>query len=211
MLKTLIISLGILCCCASCDYFDGRDDVLKDDVLRESDLPDSVIVYVDREVPVAPVRSVRDWYVDTLKSYLGAKEDNGSNRGAEIDMFFTDCGVPPGNFWCGCFVGFGLTGVGANVPSAPAWSPAYFSGSRVVWVRGVDNYNVVFREGDLFGVYFNSLKRIAHVGVIVEDFGNNYFLTIEGNGNMSGSREGTSVIMKIRHKSEVYKVADWIK
>jgi len=164
-------------------------------------------VYLDISVP----RPTEKWYVDTLKSYLGAKEDNASNRGPLIDLFFNGCGVEPGNPYCACFANYGLLSIGLEGPSCPAWSPCWFPKDKIVWQRGIDGDHITFQQGWTFGLYFTRLKRVAHVGVIVMDFGDGYVLTVEGNTNSAGSREGHGVFMRLRHKSEIHVCSDWIK
>jgi len=52
-------------------------------------------------------------------------------------------------------------------------------------------------------------KRIAHVGFIHAQEGD-YYITVEGNTNQAGSREGDGVYKKRRPKRTIYKVADYI-
>jgi hypothetical protein len=77
----------------------------------------------------------------------------------------------------------------------------------VVWNRG-DKHKL--NKGEIFGLYFKSKKRVAHVGAVLEDFGDGWVLTIEGNTNDAGSREGNGVYTRLRHKSQIYVVARWV-
>lgn len=63
---------------------------------------------------------------------------------------------------------------------------------------------------DVFGIYFSELKRIAHCG-LVESKNGNWIATIEGNTNISGSREGDGVHRKLRHQRTIKYFANWIK
>ena len=185
------------------------------DTVLKPDLPDTVLVEVIRtdtiEKYVELPKSPGEILVDTLRGYLGVKESPiGSNRGPVVDLFFTGCGVSPGVAWCACFANYGVTHVGYAGPSAPAWSPAWGRSDRIVWLRDKNEASVTFRPGWVFGIYFSRLKRVAHVGVIVEDFGDGYVMTIEGNTNSAGGREGHGVFLKIRHKSEIYFCSDWL-
>jgi len=64
--------------------------------------------------------------------------------------------------------------------------------------------------GDVLGIYFPNLNRIAHVG-IVEKLMGHWCVSIEGNTSVSGSREGDGVYRKIRHLKTIHSLADWIK
>jgi len=82
-----------------------------------------------------------------------------------------------------------------------AWSPDLFPNWRVVKVPA---------PGDVLGVYFPNLKRIAHVGII-EMIDGDWCVTVEGNTNVNGSREGNGVYRKRRPMKSLYRVADWLK
>ena len=63
--------------------------------------------------------------------------------------------------------------------------------------------------GDVMGLYFAHLGRIAHVGIIYR-WGEKKVVTIEGNTNDAGSREGDGVYKKIRLTRQIYAVSNWI-
>lgn len=65
------------------------------------------------------------------------------------------------------------------------------------------------QKGDVFGIYFNNVKRIAHAG-FVDEWGDKYVITVEGNTNEAGSREGDGVYRKRRPISSIYQVARWL-
>ncbi|MEJ2883302.1 hypothetical protein [Pedobacter sp. GR22-6] len=64
-------------------------------------------------------------------------------------------------------------------------------------------------RGLVLGIYFPSLKRIGHVG-LVEYVKGDYIHSIEANTNVIGSREGDGVYRKIRHRRTIYKYSDWL-
>ncbi len=84
-----------------------------------------------------------------------------------------------------------------------AWSPSLFVG------KGVKSYEWVQRnelfKGDIFGIYFSRLGRIAHVGFVLEDRGV-LVKTIEGNTNVEGSRDGDGVYRKMRYRKQLNKI-----
>ncbi|MCF8451741.1 MAG: hypothetical protein K9G42_00985 [Pedobacter sp.] len=62
---------------------------------------------------------------------------------------------------------------------------------------------------DIFGIFFPEKNRIAHAG-FVDQWGETWLITVEGNTNMEGSREGDGVYRKRRLVRSVYKVARYI-
>jgi hypothetical protein len=65
------------------------------------------------------------------------------------------------------------------------------------------------RAGDIFGIYFNNLKRIAHAG-FVDEWGSTFIITVEGNTNETGSAEGDGVYRRRRPIGSIHSVANWI-
>ncbi len=64
--------------------------------------------------------------------------------------------------------------------------------------------------GDVFGIYFPEKGRIAHVG-FVDEWEEPWVVTVEGNTNVLGSREGDGVYRKRRLTRSVYKVARYVE
>ncbi|SDN17799.1 hypothetical protein SAMN05421813_1632 [Daejeonella rubra] len=64
--------------------------------------------------------------------------------------------------------------------------------------------------GDIFGIYFPDKKRIAHIGFI-DQWQEDWVITVEGNTNMEGSREGDGVYRKRRPVKSIYQVARYIR
>ncbi|MEJ7778693.1 MAG: hypothetical protein WKF68_03805 [Daejeonella sp.] len=62
---------------------------------------------------------------------------------------------------------------------------------------------------DIFALYFPEKGRIAHVG-FVDEWNEPWVVTVEGNTNVLGSREGDGVYRKRRLTRSVYKVARFI-
>ncbi len=65
------------------------------------------------------------------------------------------------------------------------------------------------QTSDVFALYFPEKGRIAHVGFI-DKWDGTWMVTVEGNTNVSGSREGDGVYRKRRLVKSVYKVARFI-
>ena len=183
---------------------------------RNSNIIEVPYVIVEKDtvfVTVEVQASLAEKYEGALRKYLGLKELTGNNDGPEIERMLLNCGINIPAPYCACYLHNGLLDIGLNGGPGhqPAFTPRWFEDkNRIKYVRDVSNIHMNFEKGWVFGVYFRNLQRIAHVGVILEDFGDGYVLTIEGNTNSAGSREGNGVFIRIRHKSEIYKCADWL-
>lgn len=76
--------------------------------------------------------------------------------------------------------------------------------------RQPDSYQVITPgTGDIFGLFFTEKKRIAHAG-FVDQWDGTWLITVEGNTNVSGGREGDGVYRKRRLVKSVYQVARYI-
>ena len=142
----------------------------------------------------------------TFTSQLGVREHSGANAGFSVEKYLNSTNLGKGYAWCAAFVNWTYEHCGVETKHS-AWSPSWFDSMHVVYQNGIGNP----RPGDVFGLYFKSKKRIAHVGFIYKwDTGTKYCITVEGNTNSAGSREGDGVYKKRRLKSQISKVANWI-
>ncbi len=146
-------------------------------------------------------------FIDTLKSFIGLKELTGNNDHPLIDKFFDEtCGLR-NSPWCASSIGYALKVNGHEIPSElQCYSPSYFPKERITWRRGD---KTELQAGDVFGIYFPSKGRIAHMGVIYGEKRNSWVITLEGNTTDSGGREGNAFHMRRRHKSQIYVAANW--
>lgn len=143
--------------------------------------------------------NVREAVIETAIGEIGVREV-GSNRGEDVEKYLASAGFGGGYAWCAAFVNWVYIQHDIPTPNSAAWSPSWFPQSRV-------SDDIV--RGDVFGVYFRSKGRIAHVGLIEENHGE-FVYTIEGNTNEAGSREGDGVYRKRRVKRQIYRTANWI-
>ena len=129
----------------------------------------------------------------------------------QVEAFLRHVGLGKGNSWCGAFVSFCQDAAGITNPRS-GWAPAYFPAKRVIWTNNQKASRwlpeTIPRGGDVFGIYFPKKQRIAHVGFIDRVEGDR-FVTVEGNTNAAGSREGDGVYVKRRLIRQIYKVARW--
>lgn len=150
---------------------------------------------------------VREQVAASYTKYIGVREKTGNNDGTEVEHFLKMVGLAKGNPWCAAYVYtcFAEAGI-KNVPKS-GYSPTWFPNNKVIFAN---NKGQPPNSGDVFGLWFSSKGRIAHVGFIDEWGEGSYVTTVEGNTNEAGSREGDGVYRKRRLKKQIYKVSRWI-
>ncbi len=137
------------------------------------------------------------------ESQLGVREVS-ENRSPLIEKYWTATSYPDGmenrEPWCAAFVAWcvmrarrddPLLRVGkrpdfASVAAWRAWASQASSGVDL-WTPGAR----LEQRGDI------ALFTFSHIGIVLENAGN-YVLTVEGNTNLAGEREGGSVMRKVR-------------
>lgn len=134
----------------------------------------------------------------TYYSQIGIRELTGNNDG-EVEKYLKAVGLPKGNPYCAAFLEWVLEQnriYGAKSGYSPLWFPA-------------NKITTNPKHGDVFGIYFASKKRIAHVG-FVDSIAGDWVITVEANTNDALSRDGDGVYKKRRLKKQIYKFANWI-
>ena len=163
---------------------------------------------------------------------IGIRE-KGSNSGPAVEQYLLYVNLPKGNPWCAAFVCWVFGQANIDNPRT-GWSPDLFKGSKVIWGKAESRkLKVESREkhkdgnslgamsvrpttnnqqpttGDIFGIYFPDKNRIAHTGFI-DQWDGTWLITVEGNTNVSGGREGDGVYRKRRPVKSIYQVARYI-
>lgn len=144
----------------------------------------------------------------TYTNEIGVRE-SGFNKGKRVEEYLRAANLKAGAPWCAAFITwtFKQCDIKAVVSG---YSPSWFQ-SNIVYKRDDNiNRNYVATVGDVFGLYFANKGRIAHVGFIDSRQGD-YYITVEGNTNEAGSREGDGVYRKRRHIKTIYAISRWIK
>lgn len=144
-------------------------------------------------------RKIRTRVLAIAENELGVREKTGKNDGERVELYLKYIDLPKGHAWCGAYTSWVYKQAGLSKPRT-GWTPALFPANRLVKKP---------MPGDLFGIYFPSLKRIAHTGFVLS-IKSDWALTIEGNTNIAGSREGDGVYKKRRHLRSIAKFANWI-
>jgi len=137
--------------------------------------------------------------MNVARAELGVRELTGKNDGIKVEGYLKYVGFKKGNPWCAAYVSWVFKQAGYPAPKT-AWSPALFP---------TDHLEKEPSVGMVFGIYFSDLKRIGHCG-LVENLQGDFVLTIEGNTNVEGSREGQGVYRRLRHKRTIHKYANWL-
>ena len=123
------------------------------------------------------------------------RETNGKNDSPRIREYLAVCGLFPPEPYCGCFAGWGILEACEDLKCKlkaryyDAYTPDFYRRMPVKLHSSRDR----IQRGDLFFKYNKLLKRISHVGFVSVDLQNGRFGTIEGNTDLSGSREGDGV------------------
>lgn len=160
---------------------------------------------------VSPRKVVQSLYL----AELGIREATGRNDGSRVEEYLAYAGLDKGNPWCAAFICWVYGQAGIANPRT-GWSPSLFPSSRVIWTRerkvrsGRDEKHDNRPDtADVFGIWFADKGRIAHAGFI-DAWGEKYVVTVEGNTNGAGLRDGDGVYRKRRLIGSVYQVAGWV-
>jgi len=128
-------------------------------------------------------------FLAIARKQIGVREEPlGSNRGPQVDEYNRTAGAPLGSPWCASVQHWTGAQIGLKLPNA--YSPSWFPKARQIPANQV-------RPGDFAGVFHSSLNRIAHIAV-VERVDGNRVITLEGNTNAEGSREGHGYFRRSR-------------
>lgn len=144
--------------------------------------------------------SSRDLLVSVAAGELGVKEATGRNDGLRVEEYLQYSGLKKGDPWCASYLSWVFKQAGFGRPCT-GWSPALFPLSR----RTTDPL-----PGDVYGIYFKSLGRIGHCGLLERRHGS-WVFGLEGNTNVDGGREGNGVYRKVRHVRTIDCFANWVK
>lgn len=146
----------------------------------------------------------REAVLSVARSQIGVREQ-GHNSGPQVKRYLRSIGLNEGYNWCMAFTHFCFDSAGVKVVKS-GWTPAWFPAQRcIVWGGEVRQLP---QPADVFGLFYRHLGRLAHGGII-ESWGS-VVITIEGNTNAQGSREGSGVWRRRRLPAQIYAVSKWI-
>lgn len=217
----LCFCTGISCAIVACQ---NRGSLNRFVLSKQNDkFPAKAVIY-RKNLMVSqkdPTESTGQKVKTIYDSQIGVREATGHNDGPQVEAYLRYTGLGKGNAWCAAFVCWVLGQAGVDNPKT-AWAASLFPHDKLVWprakIRARGNpqraTKKVLTTGNpqratIFGLYFPSLKRIAHCGFI-DEWNEKEVITVEGNTNDKGGREGDGVYRKRRPVKSLYAVADWI-
>lgn len=169
--------------------------------------PTHVEVLKPKPTPVGTPTQIQQRLISTLQSYVGIKEEPpGSNQGKMVNKFNASCGLSPQDKapWCASVANYayeqnGLKGRGA-------YSPSWF-----VKARAVDRTQAGVADVGL--IYFPSKGRYAHTIAAIESVVFSAgraveYVSLEGNTNAQGSREGDQFARR-RRPADTVQLVRW--
>lgn len=144
----------------------------------------------------------RELVIEQARQAIGIREATGRNDGSVVDEILSSVDLAGTKApWCAAFVVW----IGDKAFTRPfnpyprtAWSPIMLV--RPTWDR--QRRGVPLKPADVFGIWFNSMGRVAHVGLVEKNEGE-WLVTIEGNTNGGGLRDGDGVYRRRRLASNV--------
>lgn len=155
-------------------------------------------------VPLSPALLVA-----AANAFVGLGEEGGDNRGQIVERFLRGVFLPPGAPWCAAFVHHvGHSAHYDHVSQRSSW-PLPATGSCDALARAARASGVLKEEphvGDVFLLYSRSVRRFVHTGIVVgvqdedrtPERDVHVCVTVEGNTNSDGSRNGHTTLRKVR-------------
>jgi hypothetical protein len=133
-----------------------------------------------------------------------AEEPKNSNAGQMVERFLRLVGLSKGNPWCAAFVSFvGHHGLYDPQTKKSAWPLPLTGGCTVLGEYALKHkvLDTTPERGDVFLLWHtvDGVQRFAHTGFVVAVLEDGSCLTLEGNTNSDGSREGWLSTYKTRH------------
>ena len=189
------------------DEFYHKFEILPDEERRKWALRIFLVLLICAALVSSGRAGTREVLTKKLYSELNIREVR-SNSSPEIDAFLNSVGIKVPAPWCVAFVSFNLSAF--NVPNPrSAWSPDYAKPKDIIWTPKKPTTAPL--AGDVFTLYYSSLHRVGHGGFYIRTDKSGYYLTIEGNTNGIGSRDGDGVYIKKRDPDKIHAITRYIK
>jgi len=151
-------------------------------------------------------------FINQSLLYLGTVEKpKGSNWGEDVKNMLNSVGVKFPAPWCAAYVGIVCRNSCISYPYSgfvPNWSRDIWQ-EKVVWDKRKAKRSILpteIRRGDIATIYFPNLRRDAHIFIVLGITQKGNIVTIEGNTNSAGGREGYGVFVRVRELWQVSKV-----
>lgn len=162
-------------------------------------------------IGTVPISPLLDRTLGIAAAEIGVMEvPPGSNRGPRVDEYLRAVGLDPSEDsypWCAAFVYWSFQKAAAQVGNENPcirtagvldhWSKAGQAGATRLSPQAVIDDFSLLKPGLIFVISTGGGK--GHMG-IVEDFRDDRLVTIEGNTNLPGDREGVGVFRRTSRK-----------
>lgn len=159
----------------------------------------------------APISPLVKTTLSVASSQVGVMEDPpGSNRGLKVDEYLNAVGINPsaGSYaWCAAFVYWSFSQAATRLGTANPtirtagvldhWRKAGHAGITRLQAGEILDDLSLLKPGLVFVI--NTGGGHGHMG-LVEDFRDDRLITIEGNTNLPGDREGVGVFRRTGRK-----------
>ena len=159
----------VLCCCFGCNTPVSINNGLGAEAIKESAYENEI--------------AFRQKVISSAGRWKGVVELTGHNDHPMIAQALMFCGIDYPAPWCAACNAEILNYAGVNAPHS-AYVPDWFN-SNVIWKSQWGEYPFPVLPGTSVGFYFPSLKRYAHIGIVVAEDRNNYY-TYQGNTSPFG-------------------------
>jgi hypothetical protein len=164
----------------------------------------------DRHLHGNSSEHIRSLVVQEALKWVGHREIR-PNWSPEIEKWLASC-TPPIRFpaaWCAAWLAAMYREHCVDNPNN-AWVDAWTGGRWRVQVvydrsRGDRWQDLGLLPGDACTIFNARLNRQAHIWMNI-DSDDEHSITVEGNTNNNGSREGDGVYKRKRHKSSIFRV-----
>lgn len=152
-------------------------------------------------------------FIEIANKYIGITEQPvGSNRGPLIDRWNSNAHAPLGSFWCASFVS--AIAMEWEDKSGYDW-PLCISADCDVWLANAKKHQCLStkgKPGDI--VLLVSGNDAYHIGIITGYSETGSLISVEGNSNNDGSRNGYMVAKRNnvyagRNKDNVFFISPW--
>ncbi len=163
-------------------------------------------LFGQKKIPVvdATKSSLAAAAVAVAESQLGVLESPlGSNNGPEVNAYLESVGLGPGHFWCMAFVYWcyqqAAQKLKKNNPLVRTagvmahWNAARKAGTRCITTKEAADNPGLIKPGMIFIISHGG--GLGHTG-LVESVHGGMLVTIEGNTNKEGSRNGIGVFRR---------------
>lgn len=136
--------------------------------------------------------------LEVAKTQLNVREKTGHNDGEAVESYLKSVGLGKGYAWCAAFVYWCFNQASKQLEiDNPLYKTA---GVMDHWNKAESKRVINPQEGDIFIMDFGRGK--GHTGFVINGDGDR-IITLEGNTNDGGSREGDGVYKRNRSKSSI--------